>query len=78
MEKRMDKVKNRVKALESSMQSIVEQSFNILKANENIKRFINYIDNQSISKEEDPSTRNIKDRTLDESSRKWKRSNTRK
>ena len=79
MENRVEEVKNKVQMMESSMQIIVEQSYNILKeANENIKLLINKIEEQRISKEEDPSPHNTKDRTPDDRSRKCTKSSLRK
>ncbi len=56
------------KMMESSMQIIAKQSYNILKeANDNIKLFINNTKEQRSSKEEDPSLHSEKDRTPNDS-----------
>ena len=79
MDNIVEEVKNRVQMMESSMQIIVEQIYNILKeANENIKLLINKTEEQRINKEEDPSPHSAKDRTPDDSSRKCTRSSLRK
>ena len=69
MDKRVEEVNTKTLEMDRTMHGLVEQSSSILKDNENIKKFIHFVDDQSIYREQDPNI-SLRDMTLDDGARK--------